>query len=430
MYESHFSFKHKPFELIPNPDFLFLSSTHKKAITYLDYGIKEKTGFILLTGEIGSGKTTIIRNLIKNLNGSVKLSRVHNTKVSSDELIAMINEDFGLQVEGKSKVRMLGDLNHFLIDMYSKKVHPILLIDEAQNLSPELLEEIRLLSNLETDRSKLLQIILVGQPELKKTLALPEMMQLRQRININYHLSPLSLEETALYIRHRLQIAGNPEAFLIDNDLVCTVYEFSRGIPRLINIICDFALLAAYADGSTQVTADIVRDVMSDLENNEYWVEQSERHGSGGPDPGGAPDTELGNALMLRLLRMEEVLNRNVGELSDLSSRMDRLENAMSHISEGLDEELMLDLLHRMEDKLACRILLKISEENHMPELLERIQRLESGRDTSAGGVIPEREAGYIEEVVEKKMNALVDRLDELYRRLDLIRSSGEVKSD
>jgi putative secretion ATPase (PEP-CTERM system associated) len=426
MYEKHFNLKSKPFDLVPNPDFLFLSNTHKKAITYLDYGIKEKIGFILLTGEVGSGKTTIIRNLIKNLNGSVKLSRVHNTRISSEDLIAMINEDFGLPVEGKSKIAMLGELNQFLIDMYSQHRQPILLIDEAQNLTPELLEEIRLLSNLETDRSKLLQIILVGQPELKKTLALPEMMQLRQRININYHLNPLSLEETALYIKHRLQIAGNPDAFLIDNDLVCVVYEFSRGIPRLINIICDFALLSAYADGKSQVTFGVVKDVVADLEKNEYWIEQDEIHGGRRrQDADVAPDAELNDALILRLLRLEEKLDKSVIELSGVSSRVKKLEDVTSRISNLLDENVLRDLLHRMEEKLACRVLLKMSEDNRIPELIERIERLESGRDSLASNSNHKLriENGNDAEIVDKKLKELSERVDELNRKIELLKN-------
>ncbi|MBL7031785.1 MAG: AAA family ATPase, partial [Nitrospira sp.] len=257
MYEKHFSFKYKPFELVPNPDFFFLSSTHKKAITYLDYGIKEKAGFILLTGEVGSGKTTIIKNLIKDLGNSIKLSRVNNTMVSSEQLISAINEDFGLDVDGKTKTRLLSELNKFLIEQYSKNIQPILLIDEAQNLSVDLLEEIRLLSNLETDRSKLLQIILVGQPELKKTLMLPELIQLRQRISVNYHIAPLSIDETKSYIVHRLAVAGNPDAIMVDDDVLHIIYQFSRGIPRLINILCDFVLLAAFVEGASEVTVDV-----------------------------------------------------------------------------------------------------------------------------------------------------------------------------
>ena len=216
MYDKFFDFKTKPFELVPNPDFLFLSKSHKKAISYLDYGIKERIGFILLSGEVGSGKTTIIRNIIKNLNGNIHLSKVFNTKVSSQQLIAMINEDFGLEVAHKDKVTLLRDLNDFLIDKYAHQHHTMLIIDEAQNLSPELLEEVRMLSNLETDKTKLLQIILVGQPELREALSQPELRQLRQRISVWWGLGPLRRPETAEYVLHRLRIASGALDELFD----------------------------------------------------------------------------------------------------------------------------------------------------------------------------------------------------------------------
>ena len=335
MYEKHFSFKYKPFELTPNPDFLFLSSTHKKALTYLDYGIQEKIGFILLTGEIGSGKTTIIRNLIKNLNASVRLSRINNTKVSSEQLISMINEDFGLEVEGKNKTKLLSDLNEFLIDQYSKKFQPVLLIDEAQNLSPDLLEEIRLLSNLETDRAKLLQIMLVGQTELKKTLMLPELMQLRQRININYHITPLTIDETVKYIRHRLTIAGNPEAMRFQGDMPALIYRFSGGIPRLINILCDFALLTAFAEGEKEINADIIREVAHDLESRNYRNEPQDNTVSLTAKKDESPDLlkEVGN-IALRLINLEETIKKNLSEIMVLTEKVDRLEKDISELRE------------------------------------------------------------------------------------------------
>jgi len=349
MYEKHFSFKHKPFELVPNPDLLFLSSTHKKAITCLDYGLKEKIGFILLTGEIGSGKTTIIRNFIKNLNGSVKLSRIHNTKISSEQLISMINEDFGLDIEGKNKTRLLSELNVFLIEQYSKNYQPILLIDEAQNLSPDLLEEIRLLSNLETDSAKLLQIILVGQPELKKILMLPELKQLRQRININYHIAPLTIDETAQYIKHRLTAAGNPEAIKLQEDMLPLVYQFSKGIPRLINILCDFVLLTAFVAGKEEVTVDIVREVVKDLKSNDSWNENGDTTFSQEVKKNERIDlsTIVGD-VSLRLYKLEEIVNSCIQEIFTLKEKIVQLDGDMSKLSTSQNENRINELSERI----------------------------------------------------------------------------------
>ncbi len=349
MYEKHFSFKCKPFELLPNPDFLFQSSTHKKAITYLDYGIKEKIGFILLTGEIGSGKTTIIRNLIKTLGSSVKLSRINNTKVSSQQLIAMINEDFGMDIEGKSKTRLLSDLNEFLIDQYSNSSQPVLLIDEAQNLSPDLLEEIRLLSNLETDRAKLLQIILVGQTELKKTLMLPEMMQLRQRINISYHISPLTVDETIKYIKHRLTIAGNPDAINFQGEMSALIYRFSRGIPRLTNILCDFALLTAFVEGETKVGIEIVRQVSVDLESRDYWADSNGLPAAAPVKERESSDSKLLGDIAGRVIALEEAVKESIEGMSALSEKIDRFEEKISQTSNGKGDD---DKLSGIEERV------------------------------------------------------------------------------
>jgi len=353
MYEKYFSLKHKPFELTPNPDFLFRSSTHKKAITYLDYGIKERVGFILLTGEVGSGKTTIIRNLVKNLSDSVNLSRVNNTKVSSEQLISMINEDFGLDVEGKSKTRLLSELNTFLVEQYSRKIQPILLIDEAQNLSPDLLEEIRLLSNLETDQAKLIQIILVGQPELKTTLMLPELVQLRQRININYHIAPLSVSEIADYIKHRLTVAGNPDAIVRQDEILHMIHKFSRGIPRLINILCDFALLTAFVEGSKKVDIDIVREVSKDLETRDYWNAPHDNVVSGNNRT--KEDDALSKVagdLALKVIEIEKVTENIFPEIESLKNRLDELENKISGFAETDKDNqtgLILDKISNLE---------------------------------------------------------------------------------
>lgn len=339
MYKKYFSFKCKPFELIPNPDFLYPSSTHKKAITYLDYGIKEKSGFILITGEIGSGKTTIIRNLIKNLNGTINVSKINNTKVTSEQLISMVNEDFGLDIKGKNKIDLLSDLNEFLIDQYSNKFQPVLLIDEAQNLSPDLLEEIRLLSNLETDRAKLLQIILIGQPELRRTLMMPEMMQLRQRININYHISPLTIDETEKYIKHRLNVAGNPHAINFQGDMINRIYKFSNGIPRLINILCDFALLTAFVEGEKEVNNEVVKQVIKDLEAYNYWTEAKDNTQS---ENNSKHDSSLlmnDSELALRLIRIEETVNRSLNEFSEIAEKVKGIEFEIESLKKKINQQ-------------------------------------------------------------------------------------------
>lgn len=276
MYEAFFNLKQKPFDLLPDPDFLFMSSSHKKVLSYLDYGIRERVGFILLTGEVGSGKTTIIRNLIKKNLSDVVLSKIFNTRVDSEQLIAMINDDFGLPVLNKDKITLLRELNLFLIDQFVKGNQPVLIIDEAQNLNHDLLEEIRMLSNLETDNAKLLQIILVGQPELRKTLASATLIQLRQRISINCHIQPLSRSEIELYILHRLETAGDRDAVSFFGDTIDIIFTFSRGIPRLINIICDFILLAAFAEETRAIDASMVLDIIGDLDfEYHYWGSES-----------------------------------------------------------------------------------------------------------------------------------------------------------
>ncbi len=265
MYTSFFGFKYKPFQLTPDPEFLFLSRSHKKALTFLNYGIADNSGFILLTGEIGTGKTTILRSMIKNIPQDVKLARINNTKVSSEQLISMINEDFGIDVKGLDKTQLLSRLSDFLIDQYAQGGRSMIIIDEAQNLSSDLLEEIRLLSNLETDKSKLLQIILVGQPELNLKLGRRELEQLRQRITVSTHISPLIKDEMDSYIKYRLKIAGNEHAVTFEEGVMDAIYDFSKGVPRLINIVCDFALLAAFTDEKKVFDTGLIQEVIQDL---------------------------------------------------------------------------------------------------------------------------------------------------------------------
>lgn len=261
MYERYFQLTQKPFELTPNPQFIYFSAAHRKALAHLDYGLKERVGFMLLTGEVGSGKTTLVRHCIRNLDGAVTLSKVSNTRVNAEQLIAMINEDFGIETGSRDKVQLVRDLNDFLIEEYRQGRRALLVIDEAQNLSPELLEEVRLLSNLETDDTKLLQILLVGQPELAKVLSLSELRQLRQRISITCHLTPMNRPETEEYLLHRLQIAGNREAVLFTREALDSIYAYTGGIPRLLNVMGNFLLLTAFTEETRQISREMVEEI-------------------------------------------------------------------------------------------------------------------------------------------------------------------------
>lgn len=324
MYESFFGFSVKPFDLVPNPDFLYLSKSHKRALTYLDYGIRERVGFILLTGEVGSGKTTIIRDMLKKHHEKVVISKVFNTRVNSEQLIALINDDFGIPVVGKDKTAMLRDLNDFLVEQYAVGNFPVLIIDEAQNLTSRLLEEIRMLSNLESDSSKLLQIILVGQPELRRTMGSPSLRQLRQRISINCHLQPLTRQEMEHYIRHRLQIAGNRDAVTFSEAALDLIYANSKGVPRLVNIICDFLLISAFAEESRQIDVEMVRDVVGDLD--------FDRHFWGSDPPEDAPNGKQDG-------RGSSYASEVAHALQRLTSRLDGMEREARHLSESVVKE-------------------------------------------------------------------------------------------
>lgn len=348
MYESFFKLKIKPFDLLPDPRFIYMSRSHKKALTYLDYGIRERSGFILLTGEVGSGKTTLIRNLLDKRYEHVVLSKIFNTRVTSEQLLAMINDDFGLAVQGKDKVTLIRDLNTFLIEQYAAGNQPILIIDEAQNLSADLLEEVRMLSNLEAANSKLLQIILVGQPELRTILAAPELRQLRQRININCHLQALSRGEMEHYIARRLEVAGNQSAVDFSTESLDAIFRYSRGIPRLINIICDFLMLSAFAEETTAIHLEMVNEVIGDLDfENYYWMANGEAegqrtvHDSMTPPPAdiSQPAPELQNMLADIARRMESIEQNIAAPLleSALKEQNDRFSvfqtSVMSHVT-------------------------------------------------------------------------------------------------
>jgi len=267
MYAEFFGLKENPFTLSPEPRYLFMSEHHRDALNCLIYGIKEKKGFVLLSGDIGLGKTTICRSLLNSLDDSVETALIFNTAVSEMDLLETILTEFGIRIrkDAKTKKAYIDALNKFLLKNYAAGKTAVILIDEAQNLSYGVLEQLRMLSNLETEQEKLLQIILIGQPELKATLVQPALRQLNERITVRCSLQPLSPVEVASYIEHRLKVAQNPGWLKFTASAIRLIYRFSEGIPRRINALCDRALLIAYTKNTMKINRRIVKLAAGDI---------------------------------------------------------------------------------------------------------------------------------------------------------------------
>jgi len=267
MYENYFGFKEKPFKLVPNPDYLFLSKSHEEALAHLNYALSQGDGFVEITGEVGTGKTTLCRAFLENLGDDAVAAYIFNPKLGPRQLIKTINDELGIRYKADNTKDLIDNLNNFLMHQKTLRKKVILLIDEAQNLSKNVLEQLRLLSNLETRKEKLLQIILVGQPELNDILDSHELRQLGQRITLRYHLSPLTPEESIEYIQYRIDIASQKSGLKFDRAAYRPIYKYSQGIPRVINIACDRILLTAFGLSKSRITGKIARDSIQELKN-------------------------------------------------------------------------------------------------------------------------------------------------------------------
>ncbi len=267
MYKRFFSLRTNPFSVNPDPRFLFLARHTQEALACLTYGIQSRRGFVLLSGEVGTGKTTLLNKLLDWLRGQrVATAFIFNSQLNVPELFDYMLADFGIHCESQMKSQVLLRLYHWLLDRYRAGETAVLIIDEAQNLSPQVLEEIRLLTNLETATEKLLQIVLAGQPELEQKLNIPQLRQLRQRINLRCKTYPLTVEETRAYVALRLKIAGCNGNEIFSQEALAAVHKCARGIPRLVNMLCEHALLSAFVDQQKQVGADLIEGVAREFE--------------------------------------------------------------------------------------------------------------------------------------------------------------------
>ena len=271
MYCSFYGIREKPFSITPDPKFLYLGKTHKEAFAHLLYGIRERGGFIVVTGEIGAGKTTLCRGLLSHLDQDTLVAFIFNPTLSALELLKSINEDFGIPSRGTTKKELIDELNEFLLEKRKEGKNTVLIIDESQNLDGEVLEQIRLLSNLETDTEKLLQIILIGQPEFQRILEQPRLLQLNQRVTVRYHLRALSQEETVEYIRHRLSVIDGDDKVFFSPGALKKIWRATKGVPRLINVLCDRALLAGYSKRRRHIDGAMIEQARKEVSGGSAW---------------------------------------------------------------------------------------------------------------------------------------------------------------
>lgn len=339
MYNEFFGFTNTPFDIVPNPDFLFLSQRHKTALDHLEYGLTSGASFILLTGEIGTGKTTLVREVLRRcVPKETEVALVFQTNVSAEQLLNMLLTEFELPTHSGNKPAALDQINQFLVQKYSQNRKVLIVVDEAQNLSPEALEELRMLSNLQSDDRMLLQVLLVGQPQLKRKLLDPGLAQFAQRIGVNYHLTGLSDEETVEYIRYRLtKSGGQPDLF--SPEATALVQQASLGVPRSINLICGSALLYAFADQQHTVSREHVAQVVEDKSGLGVAGQQPWERLAPGLEPAASAQPQLSQAAFAQATETNQRLGAMEGDLRTLLNSFGGYQDELTRRIENIQEQ-------------------------------------------------------------------------------------------
>ncbi|MBW1798141.1 MAG: AAA family ATPase [Deltaproteobacteria bacterium] len=380
MYESFYGLKEKPFNLLPDPEYLFMSQGHENTYTHLEYAIAENKGFVVITGEIGSGKTTLINFLLERIGEDIDIGLINNTYVRPTQLIKMICKEYELEVEGMDKTEMIELFHGFLLRQFAERKRVVLIIDEAQNLSAETMEEIRMLSNLEAEKHHLLQMILVGQPELKHKLQRKELCQFAQRVTVSCHLNGLNKEEVDKYIRHRLKVAvfgaKNPDIF--NPGAIAVIASYSRGIPRVINILCDTALVYGYADELKVIDEKAIEHVIRAREAGGIFsgIPQDEK----GETSSAPTEDVISGSLENRLGEME----RRIRLMEDVVGGMgQRVDNLVQKKNER--DTIVLELFKMLKKSMESRF-----------NALRQVDRLKKDRNTNSKDIPQERNRAVV----------------------------------
>lgn len=349
MYEEFYGLKEKPFNILPDPDYLFMSKGHENAYMHLEYAIMENKGFVVVTGEIGSGKTTLINYLISKLQQEVNVGLVNQTYVTPTQFIKMVCQDFELPIEGMDKAEMVDLLHEFLLKQFANNERVILIIDEAQNLTPKTMEELRMLSNLESEKHHLIQMILVGQPELKLKLQRKDLVQFSQRVTVNCHLNGLSQSEVMDYIHYRLKKGGAQKIEIFSNDAIDTVYRYAHGIPRLINVICDSALVYGFADELKTIDKKIIETVVKEREEGGLFVDIRSN------DSSSVQELSQSNVDSVDILsQFKEIMRR----IQLIENSMDMMDQRILFMDKNRDKRdtVVIELFKMLKDSFESRI--------------------------------------------------------------------------
>lgn len=342
MYLEHFQLKEFPFRLTPDSEFIYMSGAHSRAKAYMDYTVWNREGFVVITGEIGSGKTTLIQKLLSELDENVVVAKIFQTQLDEVEFLQAVLVEFGLNPFNAKKVELIDMLNTFLVDNFLQLKQLLLIVDDAHNLNMKVLEEIRMLSGLETRKEKVLHVILVGQPALNDKLDAPEMEQLLQRVRLRYHIKSLSESDTRDYILHRLRIAGAPRPEgIFTPDTFPIIYRYTGGIPRLINTLCDTAMTCGFADDVQTLSQEILKTAIEELRWLPYAKRMSERRAaSATAEAGGAPGLTADNAKILADISNQlGRLDGTTPALSSIAGKMANIEALLKRIASSLESD-------------------------------------------------------------------------------------------
>ncbi len=372
MYEKFFGLRDRPFKLPPDPEYFFLSSHHKMALVHLEYGLTHQAGFVVITGEIGTGKTLLVKTLLKRIGPDRKVATIFTTTVGPEELLSLILQEFEVNCEASDHSGRIECLQEFLIDCYARRDRAVLIVDEAQNLTLECLEEIRLLSNLQTEKDYLINIILVGQPELKAKLAHPRLRQLAQRISVHYHLNPLTPAETKDYVIFRLKVSGGDEATeIFSPDALEAVAKYTKGIPRLINLLCDACMVNAFADDKQRIEIEDIEEAVKGEGAGAFWQIAGPVHEEG-LSRGNLSESSEASGDPLGLAGRIEELEKQVRELSLGLVTVNRLLNEwladmkLFKKEAGQSEARLIEMLEQERKKVKKLMAYKARLENRL----------------------------------------------------------------